>query len=82
MTANRIDTILRAFPTISLEGMGKVRLMNRIDTKYVTTTAQFERLLEMAADEYQVTLFGRYTDKADGAGSEGFAIGVGYKYSL
>lgn len=58
MIRNRLDSILRTFPAISLEEMGKVRLMNRIDTKYVTTTAKLERLLEMAAGNYRVQQIG------------------------
>ncbi len=39
---------------VSLEEMGKVRLMNRVDTKYLTTGDVLVRLLEMAADDYFV----------------------------
>jgi hypothetical protein len=47
------DTISR-YRTITLEEMSKVRLMNRIDTKYVTNTQMLERLLQEAEAEYRV----------------------------
>ena len=46
--------ILTAFAPISLEQMSSVKLMNRIDTKFVTTMPQLERLLRMAQGEYYV----------------------------
>lgn len=46
--------ILNSFKTISLEEMGKVRLMNRIDTKYVTTVEKIAQLLRMASSEYLI----------------------------
>ena len=66
--------ILRLFDTISLDEMGKVRLMNRIDTKFVTTPDLLEDLLRMAASDYLVQqidgevdmpYFTRYYDTAD-----------------
>ena len=39
---------LEGFKTISLEDMGKVKLMNRIDTKFVTHISKIEQLLELA----------------------------------
>ena len=46
--------ILTAFAPISLEQMSSVKLMNRIDTKFVTTMPQLERLHRMAQGEYYV----------------------------
>lgn len=34
--------------------MGKVKLMNRVDTKFVTTLDKLEQLLQMAADRYSI----------------------------
>ena len=39
---------------ISLDEMKSVSLMNRVDTKYVTTTYKLKQLLELACDEYRV----------------------------
>ena len=44
--------LLAAFAPISLEQMSSVKLMNRIDTKFVTTMPQLVRLLQMAQGEY------------------------------
>ncbi|MBR2881686.1 MAG: VTC domain-containing protein [Prevotella sp.] len=46
--------ILNTYATISLGEMKAVRLMNRIDTKYVTTLPMLIRLLEIAQPEYMV----------------------------
>lgn len=46
--------ILDGFNTISLDEMSSIRLMNRIDTKYLTNEQQLSRLLEMARDKYMV----------------------------
>jgi len=52
------DSMLNAkcqmFDPISLEEMGGIRLMNRIDTKFVTTLPMLLRLLDMAKDDYWV----------------------------
>ena len=48
-----IDTINSYMP-ISLEEMKAVRLLNRIDTKYVTTMPKLIRLLKMAREQYWV----------------------------
>lgn len=47
-------SVIAAFDTISLEDMGKVRLMNRIDTKFVTDIDTVNLLLELAANHYLV----------------------------
>jgi len=44
--------LLRQFPAISLDEMSSVKLMNRIDTKFITTMPQLERLLQMAQEDY------------------------------
>ena len=46
--------ILNHFEPITLDQMKDIRLMNRIDTKFVTTEPVLRRLLEMAADDYFV----------------------------
>lgn len=46
--------ILEGFKTISLDEMSSIRLMNRIDSKYLANEEQLSRLLEMARDEYMV----------------------------
>ena len=46
--------ILSHYEPITLEEMSAIRLMNRMDTKFVTTTRQLRRLLLMATDDYFV----------------------------
>ena len=46
--------ILDGFDTISLDEMASIRLMNRIDSKYLANEFQLERLLRMAQGEYMV----------------------------
>ncbi len=67
-------SVLDAFDTISLEEMKRVKLMNRTDTKFVTTTGALFHLLRLAADRYYVQQIGgqvampyytRYYDTAD-----------------
>lgn len=48
------SSIINAFSPILLEEMGKVRLMNRIDTKYVTTIDRIEAFLRLAAPDYLI----------------------------
>ncbi len=48
-----IDTI-NSYTPISLEEMKSVRLLNRIDTKYVTTLPLLVKLLQLAKDEYRI----------------------------
>lgn len=45
---------LAGFESISLEDMGKVKLMNRIDTKYVTTINKIDELLKLASPYYLI----------------------------
>ncbi|MBR6370561.1 MAG: polyphosphate polymerase domain-containing protein [Bacteroidaceae bacterium] len=46
--------ILDGFDTISLDEMSSIRLMNRIDSKYLANEEQLARLLELARNEYMV----------------------------
>lgn len=54
--------ILKTFTTISLEEMGKVKLMNRTDTKYVTTLESVEQLLRIASEDYMIQEIGGQTN--------------------
>lgn len=47
-----MDKLLAKFDKITLDEMSGIRLMNRIDTKFVTTMPVLLRLLEMAQGEY------------------------------
>ena len=47
-----MEEILRQFAPITLDEMSGIRLMNRTDTKFVTTRPMLEQLLQMAHDEY------------------------------
>jgi len=47
-----LETLLQTFAPITLAEMSSVKLMNRTDTKFVTTMPQLCRLLEMAHDDY------------------------------
>ena len=47
-----MEEILRHFDPITLDEMSGIRLMNRIDTKFVTTMPVLTRLLAMAQGEY------------------------------
>ncbi|MBP5425395.1 MAG: polyphosphate polymerase domain-containing protein [Prevotella sp.] len=47
-----MEEILRHFDPITLNEMSGIRLMNRTDTKFVTTKPMLKRLLQMAANEY------------------------------
>ena len=46
------NTVIDSFSTITLDEMKSVRLMNRVDTKFVTTIPRLYDLLEMAQSEY------------------------------
>lgn len=46
--------ILLSFSPITLEEMSAVKLMNRTDTKFVTTESKLREILSMAADDYFV----------------------------
>ena len=47
-----MNDILSHFAPITLEEMNDVRLLNRTDTKFVTTVPVLRRLLTMAQDDY------------------------------
>ncbi len=46
------ESILQQFEPISLTEMESVKLMNRIDTKYVVTTRSLPQILKMAESDY------------------------------
>ena len=46
--------ILDNYQPITLEEMSGIRLMNRTDTKFVTTTDQLRKLLKLAVWQYRV----------------------------
>jgi len=47
-----MEEILRQFDPITLDEMSGIRLMNRTDTKFVTTRPMLEQLLQLAREEY------------------------------
>ena len=47
-----LDELLLRFPAITLDEMSSVKLMNRTDTKFVTTVPKLLQLLEMAQEDY------------------------------
>ncbi len=49
-----IQEILNQYEPITLEDMKEIRLMNRIDTKFVTTVPVLRQLLELAREDYFV----------------------------
>ena len=49
-----LTDILSTFAPISLEQMSEVKLMNRIDRKFVTTTDRRYQLLQMARQDYYI----------------------------
>lgn len=49
-----MEQLLRQMSPITLAEMKSVKLMNRTDTKFVTTMPMLRRLLEMACDDYYV----------------------------
>lgn len=49
----QVEGLLQGFSPISLDEMGGVKLMNRIDTKYITTVPKLRQLLSMAGAEYR-----------------------------
>lgn len=49
-----MHAIIQKFQPISLEEMGGIRLMNRTDTKFVTTLDKLLALLELAGDAYRI----------------------------
>ena len=49
-----ITTILKEYASISLEEMDSVKLMNRIDTKYVLSSSRLAGLLNEAKENYRI----------------------------
>ena len=49
-----MDDLLQQFPPISLSEMSSVKLMNRTDTKFLTTVSGLCELLQMAQEDYYV----------------------------
>lgn len=49
-----MDLLISKFQPISLSEMGGIKLMNRTDTKFVTSIGKLMQLLQMAGDEYLV----------------------------
>ena len=47
-----MNQLLAQYDKITLDEMSSIRLMNRIDTKFVTTMPVLLRLLEMAKEDY------------------------------
>ncbi len=49
-----MNALIQKFHPISLEEMDGIKLMNRTDTKFVTSIAKLNELLRMAGEEYRV----------------------------
>ena len=49
-----MDNIIRTYNPITLDEMSGIKLMNRTDTKFVTTVSRLKLLLMMAKDDYRV----------------------------
>ena len=49
-----MDDLLASFAPITLAEMSSVKLMNRTDTKFVTTLPMLRKLLAMAQSDYYV----------------------------
>lgn len=54
MSASHIQQLLLPFSKIGLKDMGNVKLMNRVDTKFVLTNAQLEEVLPSLSEHYHV----------------------------
>ena len=57
----KIQTLLDTLPPITLEQMESIKLMNRLDTKYVATKRQLIELLQLVQDKYYVQTIGTTT---------------------
>lgn len=57
----KIQSLLDQLAPITLEEMSAVKLMNRTDTKYVTTKRQLIELLQLVGDKYFVQTIGSTT---------------------
>ena len=49
-----MESIIRTYHPISLDEMSGIKLMNRTDTKFVTTASRLRQLLVLAHDDYRV----------------------------
>ena len=49
-----MDSIISTYSPITLDEMSGIKLMNRTDTKFVTTTEKLRQLLQMARQDYYV----------------------------
>ena len=49
-----IQTALSAFLPVSLEEMSGIRLMNRTDTKFVTSLDKLSLILQFSVTDYRV----------------------------
>ena len=58
MTYEQLNSlpVWEEMPTITLDEMSAIKLMNRVDTKYVMRASQLEELLQMAVEEYSVQI--------------------------
>ena len=54
MIALDLNPLLTLFSSIGLEEMGKVRLMNRLDTKYVVSLPVLAEILKCALPDYRI----------------------------
>ena len=54
MVNSILSKCLSTYSPISLDEMDSVKLMNRVDTKYVCHEAQIPAILEAAKDDYRV----------------------------
>ena len=61
-----MEEILATYAPITLNEMSGIRLMNRTDTKFVTTEDRLADLLELAQPDYRVQLL----EADDGARAE------------
>lgn len=53
-----MNTLIQTYRPITLEEMSSVKLMNRIDTKFVTTQERLVSLLELARRDYRIQQIG------------------------
>jgi hypothetical protein len=57
-----MKTLLERYGKISLDEMAAVKLMNRVDTKYVTSVEKLNSLLRIASDDYLLQAVDDYVD--------------------
>lgn len=68
-----MNALISKFQPISLSEMGGIRLMNRTDTKFVTSIDKLMQLLQMAGDEYRLN---------DDDALDIHVLGIGYSYQF